>query len=412
MATGKKTGKKSQAANDFLEPKPPVITSASNVGTSRGFNNGAITVSFTLPDNSPAATSFTASAYCSVHSATHTVTGASSPLVIQGFGTGVVTTVTVTATNDKGTSAASAASSSVTVTTVPATPSAPTATAAGGAATDNVSWTAPADGGSAITSYDWQADDGKGANQAGTSVAVSQEAGTTQAYRVRANNANGSSEYSAYSANLTTFSFAPFGFAPFGAFGFTPFGAFGFTPFGAFGFTPFGAFGFTPWGGPSCVHEDTLIRTPNGDVAAKDVKVDDFITSVGIQEIELEGLTSSDYDWRSISIPTATNTGIVEVRVTASEESTVQEVVYFNGESETKFSLDHPMFLKGDPNYVFILAGGVKVGDILIKVAPDGSIIEVPVTSIDTDDTSHKVYKFSCEPQDWFISGDYLTHNK
>ena len=396
MAAGKKSGRKSQASNDFLEPKPPVISSASNVGTGRGFNNGAITVSFTLPDNSPAATSFTASAYCSVHSATHTVTGASSPLVITGFGTGVVTTVTVTATNDKGTSAASAASSSVTITTVPATPSAPTATADGGAATDNVSWTAPADGGSAITSYDWQADDGKGANQAGTSVAVGQEAGTTQAYRVRANNANGNSEYSAYSANLTTFSFTPFSFAPFGA----------------FGFTPFGAFGFTPWSGPSCVHEDTLIRTPNGDVAAKDIKVDDLITSVGIQEIELEGLTSSDYDWRSISIPTATNTGIVEVRVTASEESTVQEVVYFNGESETKFSYDHPMFLKGDPNYVFILAGGIKVGDILIKIAPDGSIIEVPVTSIDTDDTSHKVYKFSCEPQDWFISGDYLTHNK
>ena len=119
----------------------------------------------------------------------------------------------------------------------------------------------------------------------------------------------------------------------------------------------FDAFGFTPWGGPSCVHEDTLIRTPNGDVAAKDVKVDDFITSIGIQEIALEGLTSSDYDWRSVAIPTATNTGIVEVRVTASEESTVQEVVWFNGESNTKFSLDHPMFLKGDPNYVFILAG-------------------------------------------------------
>ena len=408
MASGKKTGKKSQASNDFLEPRPPVISSASNVGTNREYNNGRADVAFALPANSPAATSFTVTS----SPGSFTASGASSPLSVTGLQSNTAYTFTVVATNAYGNSAASAASSSVTATTVPATPGAPSATAQGSASNDDVSWSAPADGGSAITGYTWASSDGKSGSTGSTSVAVGQEAGTAQTYTVYATNANGNSGTSSASGSVTSFSFTPFGFAPFGAFGFTPFGAFGFTPFGAFGFTPFGAFGFTPWGGPSCVHEDTLIRTPNGDVAAKDVKVDDFITSIGIQEIALEGLTSSDYDWRSVAIPTATNTGIVEVRVTASEESTVQEVVWFNGESNTKFSLDHPMFLKGDPNYVFILAGGITVGDILIKIAPDGSIIEVPVTSINTDDTSHKVYKFSCEPQDWFISGDYLTHNK
>ena len=408
MASGKKTGKKSQASNDFLEPRPPVISSASNVGTNREYNNGRADVAFALPANSPAATSFTVTS----STGSFTASGASSPLSVTGLQSNTAYTFTVVATNAYGNSAASAASSSVTATTVPATPGAPSATAQGSASNDDVSWSAPADGGSAITGYTWASSDGKSGSTGSTSVAVGQEAGTAQTYTVYATNANGNSGTSSASGSVTSFSFTPFGFAPFGAFGFTPFGAFGFTPFGAFGFTPFGAFGFTPWGGPSCVHEDTLIRTPNGDVAAKDVKVDDFITSIGIQEIALEGLTSSDYDWRSVAIPTATNTGIVEVRVTASEESTVQEVVWFNGESNTKFSLDHPMFLKGDPNYVFILAGGITVGDILIKIAPDGSIIEVPVTSINTDDTSHKVYKFSCEPQDWFISGDYLTHNK
>ena len=408
MASGKKTGKKSQASNDFLEPRPPVISSASNVGTNRGYNDGRADVAFALPANSPAATSFTVTS----SPGSLTASGASSPLSVTGLQSNTAYTFTVVATNAYGNSAASAASSSVTATTVPATPGAPTATAQGSASNDDVSWSAPADGGSAITGYTWASSDGKSGSTGSTSVAVGQEAGTAQTYTVYATNANGNSGTSSASGSVTSFSFTPFSFAPFGAFGFTPFGAFGFTPFGAFGFTPFGAFGFTPWGGPSCVHEDTLIRTPNGDVAAKDVKVDDFITSIGIQEIALEGLTSSDYDWRSVAIPTATNTGIVEVRVTASEESTVQEVVWFNGESNTKFSLDHPMFLKGDPNYVFILAGGIAVGDILIKIAPDGSIIEVPVTSINTDDTSHKVYKFSCEPQDWFISGDYLTHNK
>jgi len=211
--------------------------------------------------------------------------------------------------------------------------------------------------------------------------------------------------------NLVQYTFS---FAPFGAFGFTPFG---FTPFGftPFGFTPFGftPFGFTPWAGPSnCIHEDTLIRTPNGDVAAKDIKVNDAVLTINIEEIPLQGLDSGDYDWRSIAIPTLTSLGNLETLITKTEESTVQEVVWFNGESESKFSLKQPILIKGDPFYLFVESGAVKVGDVLIKVASDGSITEVPITSVDTDDSSHKVYQFGCEPQDWFIAGNYLVHNK
>ena len=206
--------------------------------------------------------------------------------------------------------------------------------------------------------------------------------------------------------NLVQYTFS---FAPFGAFGFTPFG---FTPFGftPFGFTPFG---FTPWGGPSnCVHEDTLIRTPNGNVAAKDIKVNDAVLTINIEEIPLQGLDSGDLPWQNIAIPTLTSLGTLETLITKTEESTVQEVVWFNGESESKFSLKQPMLVKGDPFYLFVESGLVKVGDVLIKVASDGSVIEVPVTSIDTDDSSHKVYAFGCEPQDWFVAGNYLVHNK
>jgi hypothetical protein len=192
-------------------------------------------------------------------------------------------------------------------------------------------------------------------------------------------------------------------------FSFAPFGAFGFTPFG---FTPFGAFGFTPYKVGPCVHEDTLIRTPNGDIPAKDIEIDDLMTSIDLEEIPMGSNDETDYDWRAIAIPQATSKGIVNVTVTAVVPSIVQEVIWFNGESDAKFSLNHPMFIKGDPFYVFIEAGGVAVGDVLIKVAEDGSIVEVPITSVDTDDSSHTVYQFSCEPQDWFISGDYLVHNK
>lgn len=102
-------------------PSAPTIGTATDVGTARPHNNGAISVTFTPADSY--ATSFTASGYCSVHGVIHTATGSSSPLTITGFGTGVVTTITVTASNEIGTSAASAASNSVTVTTVPQAPS-------------------------------------------------------------------------------------------------------------------------------------------------------------------------------------------------------------------------------------------------------------------------------------------------
>lgn len=407
MASGKKTGRKSQASNDFVEPLAPESVSATDVPSGRAYNDGRADVTFSLPANSLPATSYTVTST----PGSYTGTGSSSPISVTGLQSDTAYTFTVIATNSIGNSPASAASNSITATTVPNTPSAPTATAQGAAATDDVSWTAPATGGSAITSYDWESDDSKSGNTASTSVSVSQEAGTAQSYRVRAKNANGDSAWSSYSTQLTSFSFTPFGFAPFGAFGFTPFG---FTPFGftPFGFTPFGAFGFTPWRVGPCVHEDTLIRVPGGTVQAKDIQIDDQMRTIGIEELSLGDGDQEDSDWRSIAIPTVTSTGLVDVTVTAIVPSIVQEVIYFNGESNSKFSLNHPMFIKGNPFHVFIEAGGVAIGDILIKIAEDGSIIEVPVTSIDTDDSSHTVISFSCEPQDWFIAGDYLTHNK
>ena len=197
MAAGKKAGRKSQASNDFLEPLKPTITSATNVGTGRAFNDGAVTVEFTLPALSPAATSFTVTA-----STGPTATGASSPIVVTGIASSATPTFTVTASNAAGTSAASDASSAVTVTTVPATPSAPTATA--GVDQDTVSWTAPANGGSAITGYTWASSDSKGATLNATSTTVVQEGSTSQTYTVYATNANGNSGVSPASNSVTT----------------------------------------------------------------------------------------------------------------------------------------------------------------------------------------------------------------
>ena len=151
MAAGKRSGRKSQSANDFLQPFAPTNVSATDVGTNRAFNDGAATVTFSLPANSPAATSYTVTATASGQT-TRTATGSASPLTVTGLASATTYTITVTATNASGTSEASA-STTVTATTVPATMSAPTATA--GVNEDTVSWTAPSTGGKAISLYRW-----------------------------------------------------------------------------------------------------------------------------------------------------------------------------------------------------------------------------------------------------------------
>jgi trimeric autotransporter adhesin len=234
MAANKRAGKKSLAQNDYLAPAAPLITTATDVGTSRAFNNGAVTIAFTAQGPN-AATSFTVTS----SPGAFTATGSSSPLTVEGLQSDTAYTFTATATNAAGTSPASAASASVTATTVPATPSAPTATSPS-AGVDRVTWTAPANGGKAITGYTWASNDSKTGTTASTTVDVTQEQGTAQTYTVFATNANGNSGTSAASNSITT----TFSFAPFGAFGFSPFG---FSPFGAFGFSPFG---FAPIRGP------------------------------------------------------------------------------------------------------------------------------------------------------------------
>jgi hypothetical protein len=103
-----------------VNPGTPTIGTATDVGTGRAYNDGAITVTFTPADLN--ATSFTASAYDNLAAVTRTATGSASPITITGFRSTAVTTATVTASNTNGTSAASSASNSVTVTTVPQAP--------------------------------------------------------------------------------------------------------------------------------------------------------------------------------------------------------------------------------------------------------------------------------------------------
>ena len=221
-----------------------------------------------------------------------------------------------------------------------------------------------------------------------------------------------------------------FSFSPFGAFGFTPFGftPFGFTPvtsfaFLVFGFTPFGftPFGFTPFGftpvfafsPPKCIEENTLISTPSGPIAAKDLKVGDEVDSIDLLEIPQNDITGEyDFDYVGMVSETLTPVNKTTTRITAIEPSTRDKVMYFNDSLEKLFSTTQPIFTKSKNFYQVAPAGALEIGDYLIQVNEDGSFTEVLIESINTLTKDTTVYQFSCEPADWFIAGDYLVHNK
>lgn len=193
------------------KPSTPNLNSATNVGTNRAFNDGAISVSFSSPQGSAFADSYTVIASASGQTS-KSVSGSSSPLVVTGLTSGILYSVTITASNISGTSDPSAPTE-VTATTVPARINAPTVTSS--ASQDTVSWSAPSSGGSPITTYRWTSSDAKTGTTTNTSVVVNQEANTSQTYQVRAENLNGSGIYSLDSNSITTPPFFPPFFPPY-----------------------------------------------------------------------------------------------------------------------------------------------------------------------------------------------------
>jgi len=394
----KKAGRRSQSSNDFLEPKQPTITSVTNVGTDRPFGNGAVVVSFTLPEDSPNATSFTATGYCSVHSTYHTATGASSPLTITGFGSNITSPITVTATNSVGSSPASEAVTSPTITTVPQTPSAP-GLSNNGAENNAASWSAPADGGSAITAYQLidHENDVTSYGSSTFTANLSESSNEVHWIKVRAQNANGYSQYSSQSGSVTTtaFSFSPFGFTPFG---FTPFG---FTPFG---FTPFG---FTPFGfTPKSVGAETVIKSkvPEGLILAHNLSVGDVLYSANIEGIDVSNTAIVEYlqNWsvNSANISPAETT-IVAMAARISDEG----AIVING---NKYSLQHFILIKRDGQIQFQPSSSVLETDLIFSPSENDwkEITDYKVTT-----QKELLISIDVEPYDLFFTDNALVHD-
>ena len=182
-------------------PDAPSAISATNVGTSRAYNNGAATVSIT-----PKTTGGTPSSY-TVTSSPGSFTGSgTSPVTVTGLQSDTSYTFTATATNSTGTSGASSASSSITATTVPQAPTIGTVSATN-STTVSIPFTAGATGGSSITSYTATSSPSISLTTSGTTspLTITGTFAGAQAYTftITATNANGTSTASSASNSIS-----------------------------------------------------------------------------------------------------------------------------------------------------------------------------------------------------------------
>ena len=190
-------------------PDAPTIGAATNVGTSRAYNNGSATVAYTAAATGGTVTTFTATST----PGSFTATGAS-PITVTGLQSATSYTFAVSAANANGT-LTSASSSSITATTVPQAPTIGTATNASGqsysgSASISVPFTAGATGGSSITSYTVTSSSGNTGTGSSSPISVSETVGnptsTARTYTVTATNANGTSAASSASNSIAAVS--------------------------------------------------------------------------------------------------------------------------------------------------------------------------------------------------------------
>jgi hypothetical protein len=181
-------------------PDAPTIGAATNVGTSRAYNNGSATVAYTAAPTGGTATTFTATSTPGSFTGTGT-----SPITVTGLQSATSYTFTVSAANANGT-LTSAASSSITATTIPQAPTIGTVSATN-KTTVSVPFTAGATGGSTITSYTVTSSPSISLSTSGTSspLTVTGTFATNQAYTftMTATNANGTSTASSASNSIT-----------------------------------------------------------------------------------------------------------------------------------------------------------------------------------------------------------------
>lgn len=183
----------------------PTITSATDVGTGRAYNNGAVNVAVSPGTAGGQPVQYTAISSPGSFTATTNIT----TITVTGLASNTAYTFTATGRNIFGDSLASTASTSVTATTVPQAPTIGTATALSPTSA-SVTFTPAATGGKTISGYTVTSTPGNitGTGSSSPITVSGLTTGTSYTFKVKATNANGDSlESSASNSVIPVVSF-------------------------------------------------------------------------------------------------------------------------------------------------------------------------------------------------------------
>ena len=412
MATSKKRGIKSSAQDNFLQPDNVTSLTATDVGTNRPYlatanttsaasaagTGGSVTLSWTLPATSPAATSYIITSTPS----TYTVdTGSSSTsYTFQGLASATSYTFTVVAKNASGQSSGTT-SSSVTVTTVPRAPQNPSV-ATNGANNNTVSWTIGANGGKALTSHSISGSDGTsytGISASATSYNATDNTPSasspgSQTYTITAINDNGTS-LGATTSSVTTvapfFPFFPF-FPPYFPF-FPPFFPF----FPSFKKTAFVIGGYIGY----CLSEGVDVLTPSGTKPIESLKVGDTLLVPSNESVNFDEVTGEFNISDNVEL---VNDTIIDIEVNE------KLVMYFNNDEKFAVSFNQPIFTIKDGKQIVTMSEDIVIGDHIVTVDENGKVNKKTIESINYLENTKQTYVIKLANSSFFIAEGVLVN--
>jgi hypothetical protein len=276
-------------------------------------------------------------------------------------------------------------------------------TAVGSTEYVSFTWTAPDAGGGSLTyrTILYQSTN-SGSNyieyntnpsQTATSAAFSVPGGSTYRYKLNVlpSNELGSSTSADSNVVTVTASAPPPPPPPF------------FPGFGPF-FPGFGP-SFGGGGGPKSLYSNTKVRTPNGLVLASQLQVGDQLTSVVLPGLPEDGWTPQDViDWY-VENPNFDLSNTVTTTIVDIVHSTTDKIFFINGDA---FSGSHRIMVNRDNVARMISALDIVDTDLIWSPT---DITWVPITSIESYDSTHDIYSVNCEPYDIFFTENMLVHD-
>lgn len=154
-----------------------------------------------------------------------------------------------------------------------------------------------------------------------------------------------------------------------------------------------------------------MVRTTRGEIPAKDVILGDKILVPLLAENTDDSPGDDNPSMFAWSSETLTFGEVVETDIVDLAPK-MSPCIYFNGNESAKFSITQTIYVKRDGLYKILPTLELVVGDTLIKVLEDGTYGEEVIETLHQVEIPEMTYLIACEPQDWFVAGGYLVHNK